>query len=107
VLKVDADEDGVGGDDAADFRGRLAAVEPQLNGVLFELRIELLPGLLGLDHRLIHSLIFSHCLFLPVSAKSAQPQNLNRRKRRERRATSPQPSPPAEREWKWPIANSQ
>ena len=55
------------------FRGRPAAVEPQLHRVLFELRIEFLPELLGLNHRLIHNLTSSYCRFLPVSAKSAQP----------------------------------
>jgi len=56
------------------FRGRPAAAEPQLHSVLLERSIKLLTDLLRFDHRLIHSLTFSHCLFLPVSAKSPQPQ---------------------------------
>jgi hypothetical protein len=40
----------------------------------FEGFIELLSGLLGLDHRFTHTRLVALCLFLPVSAKSAQPQ---------------------------------
>jgi hypothetical protein len=42
--------------------------------VLFESFVELLPGLLGLNHRCIHTGIIFRCLSLPVSVKSAQPQ---------------------------------
>jgi hypothetical protein len=56
------------------FRGRFAAIEPQLHSVLFESFVELLPGLLGLNHRCIHTGIIFRCLSLPVSVKSAQPQ---------------------------------
>src|SRR5664280_341954 len=57
------------------FRGRPAAVEPQLHSVLLERSIKLLTDLLRFDHRLIHSLIVFHGLSLPVSAKSLQPQS--------------------------------
>jgi hypothetical protein len=56
------------------FRGHFAAIEPQLHSVLFESFVELLPGLLGLNHRCIHTGIIFRCLSLPVSVKSAQPQ---------------------------------
>ena len=56
------------------FRGRPAAVELQRHSVLLERSIKLLTDRLRFDHRLIHSLTFSRCLFLPVSAKSPQPQ---------------------------------
>jgi hypothetical protein len=55
------------------FRGRFAAVEPKLNGLAFEDFIELPSRLLGLDHRFTHTRLMALCLFLPVSAKSAQP----------------------------------
>jgi hypothetical protein len=45
------------------FRGRFAAVEPQLNGLAFEGFIELLSGLLGLDHRFTHTRLLALCLF--------------------------------------------
>jgi hypothetical protein len=56
------------------FRGHFAAIEPQLHSVLFESFVELLPGLLGLNHRCIYTGVFIRCLSLPVSVKSAQPQ---------------------------------
>jgi hypothetical protein len=39
----------------------------------FEDFIELPSRLLGLDHRFTHTRLMALCLFLPVSAKSAQP----------------------------------
>jgi hypothetical protein len=44
--------------------------------VLFESLVKLLPGLLGLNHRCIHTWIIFRCLSLPVSAKSKQPHGL-------------------------------
>src|ERR1035441_1289651 len=58
------------------FRGRPAAIEPQLHSVLLERSIKLLTDLLRFDHRLIHSLIVFHGLSLPVSAKSLQPHGV-------------------------------
>jgi hypothetical protein len=55
------------------FRGGFAAVEPELNGVLFKGPIKLLPGLLILDHRCIHSGFVFHCPALPVSVFSRSP----------------------------------
>ena len=55
------------------FRGRLAAVEPELNRVLFEGLVKLLPGLLGFNHRCIHTGIIFQCLSLPVSDFSRRP----------------------------------
>jgi hypothetical protein len=49
------------------------SVEPELNGVLFKGPIKLLPGLLLLDHRCIHSGFVFHCPALPVSVFSRSP----------------------------------
>ena len=55
------------------LRGHSAAVEPELNSVLFKGLVKLLSDLLGLNHRCIHICFFFLCLSLPVSVKSAQP----------------------------------
>jgi hypothetical protein len=55
------------------FRGRFTAVEPEINSVLFEGLVELLLGLLGLDHKCIHNCFISLCLSLPVSDFSRRP----------------------------------
>src|ERR1022692_4256948 len=44
------------------FRDRFAAIEPQLNSMAFEGFIELLSGLLGLDHRFTHTRLVALCL---------------------------------------------
>ena len=55
------------------FRGRFAAVEPELNSVLLEGLVKLLTGVLGLDHRCIHNCFVFQCLSLPVSVFSRRP----------------------------------
>jgi hypothetical protein len=58
------------------FRGRFTAVEPEINSVLFEGLVELLLGLLGLDHKCIHNCFISLCLSLPVSDFSRRPNEM-------------------------------
>lgn len=55
------------------FRGRFAAVEPQLNGLAFEGSIELPSGLLGLDHRFTHTRLVALCLFCLCSPDRRSP----------------------------------
>ena len=57
------------------FRGCFTTIEPQLHRMLLERLVKLLPGLLGFDHRCIHTGIVFRCLSLPVSVKSAQPHH--------------------------------
>src|SRR5271169_5676662 len=57
------------------FRGRFAAVEPQLNGLAFEGFIELLSGLLGLDHRFTHTRLMALCLFYLCPSNRRSPRN--------------------------------
>ena len=58
------------------FRGRFAAVEPELNSLLFKGLVKLPPGVLGLDHRRIHNCFVFQCLSLPVSVFSRRPIKL-------------------------------
>jgi len=55
------------------FRGRFAAVEPELNSMLFKGLVKLLSGLHGFNHWRVHTGNFFHCLALPVSAFSRSP----------------------------------
>jgi hypothetical protein len=57
------------------FRGRFAAVEPELNRVLFEGLVKPLPSLLGFNHWCIHTGIIFRCLSLPVSVFSRRPSD--------------------------------
>src|SRR5208282_639399 len=65
------------------FRGRFAAVEPELNSVLFKGLVKLLPGVLGLDHRCIHNCFVFQCLSLPVSVFSRRPSTLQEERRKQ------------------------
>ena len=55
------------------FRGRLAAAEPELHGMLLKGLVKLLSDVLGLVHRCIHSCFVHICLALPVSDFSRRP----------------------------------
>ncbi len=58
------------------FRGRLAAAEPELHGMLLKGLVKLLSDVLGLVHRCIHSCFVHICLALPVSDFSRRPKSL-------------------------------
>jgi hypothetical protein len=64
------------------FRGRFAAVEPQLNGLAFEGFVELLSGMLGLDHRFTHTRLVALCLFYLCPSNRRSPRGTLRRQRR-------------------------
>src|ERR1017187_10129794 len=57
------------------FRGRFAAVEPQLNGLAFEGFVELLSGMLGLDHRFTHTRLVALCLFYLCPSNRRSPKS--------------------------------
>ena len=63
------------------FRGRLAAAEPRLHGMLLKGLVKLLSDVLGLVHRCIHSCFVHICLALPVSDFSRRPKPFKPRRR--------------------------
>jgi hypothetical protein len=60
------------------FRGRFTAAEPQLHSVLLEYSIELLSGLLGLSHRLNHSVYLFYVFFNLCPPNRRSPNTLGR-----------------------------